>query len=101
MRRYIFKAAFDFLNSLINPSPEEERERELETSVDEEAGDIDDKSDVALDGNDQLDLDLNYTWSSMTTTQVSDLLSDSEDRAGSAEEFQWSPTLSEQALIIL
>ena len=57
------------------------------TFEDEEEGDIDGESDVELDGNDQLDLDLD-----------SDLLSDTEDRARSAGEFQWSPTLPEQVL---
>ena len=37
--------------SLINPSPDEERETDLGTLVDDENG-------VELDGNDQLDLDL-------------------------------------------
>ena len=87
------KAAFNFFYSLTNPSPDEEREIDLGTFVDEEEGDIDDESDVDLDGNDQLDLE---------TEQDDDLesylLSDSKDRAGSAEEFQWSPTLPEQAL---
>ena len=52
--------------------------------------DIDDESEVELDGNDQLnfDLDSEYSYDDL------DLLSDLEDRAGSAEEFQWSPTLS-------
>ena len=61
--------------------------------VDEEEGDIDDESDVELDGNDQLDLDSEHN-----DDLESYLLSDSEDRAGSAEEFQWSPTLPEQVL---
>ena len=34
------------------------KERYRSTFVDEEEGDIDDESDVELDGNDQLDLDL-------------------------------------------
>ena len=64
------KAAFIFY-SLTNPSVDEERERgiDLGTFEDEEEGDIyisiDGESDVELDGNDQLDLDLD-----------SDLLSD-------------------------
>ena len=52
------------------------------TFEDEKQDDIDGESDVELDGNDHLDLD-------------SDLLSDTEDRASSAE-FQWSPTFPEQ-----
>ena len=50
LRRYnFFKAAFNFLHSLTNPSPDEEREIDLGTFVDEEEGDIDDESDVELD----------------------------------------------------
>ena len=47
-----------------------------------------------MDVNDQLDLDSEHNDDDLE----SDLLSDSEDRAGSAEEFQWSPTLPEQIL---
>ena len=36
--------AFNFLHSLTNPSPDEEREIDLGMSVDEE-GDVDEKSD--------------------------------------------------------
>ena len=53
------KGAFYFY-SLTNPSPDEERDIDLGTFVDEEEGDIDDKRDVELDGNDQLELDLYY-----------------------------------------
>ena len=53
--------------------------------ADEGKGDIDDESDVELDGNDQLDLDLDSEHND--DDLESDLLSDSEDRAGSAEEF--------------
>ena len=53
------------------------------------------KSDVELDGNNQLDLDLD---SEHNDDLESDLLSDSKYRAGCAEEFQWSPNLLEQAL---
>ena len=80
---------------LTNPSPDEEREIDLGTYVDEEEGDIDDESDVVLDGNDQIDLDLDSEYNGYLE---SDLLSDTEDRANSAEEFQWSPTLPEQVL---
>ena len=66
------------------------RQIDLATFVDEEEGDKDDESDLQLDGNDQLDLE--------TEHNESYLLSDSKDRAGFAEEFQWSSTLSEQAL---
>ena len=69
------------------------RERDLGTFVDEE-GDIDDERDVELDGNDHLDLDSEHNDDNIE----SDLIPDSEDRAGSAEEFQWSPTLQEQVL---
>ena len=62
-----------------------ERDIDLWTSVDEEEGDIDDESYVVLDGNDELDLDLG---SEHNEDLESDLLSDSEDRADSAEEFQ-------------
>ena len=47
---------------------------------------IDNESDVELDGKDQLDLDLDSEHND--DHLESDLLSDSEDRAGSAEEFQ-------------
>ena len=57
---------------------------------------IDDGSYVELDGNNQLDLDLDSEHND--DNLESDLLSESEDRAGSAEEFQWSPTLPEQVL---
>ena len=81
--------------SLIIPSPYKERISSREFA-DEGKGDVDDESDVELDGNDQLDLDLDFEHND--DDLESDLLSDSEDRAGSAEEFQWSPTLSEQVL---
>ena len=71
------------MHSLTNPSP------------DEEEGDIDGESDVKLNGNDQLDLDLD---SQHNDYLESDLLSDTENRAGSAEEFQLSPTLPEKVL---
>ena len=63
------------------------REREIDQRkfVDEE-GDIDDESGVELDGNDQVDLDLDSEHNDHNLE--SDLLSDSEDRAGSAEDFQ-------------
>ena len=61
--------------------------------IDEEAGDIDVETDVELDGNDQLDLELDSEHNDGDLE--SDYLSDSEDRAGSAEKFQWSPTLLE------
>ena len=71
-----------------------EREIDLGTFVNEEEGDIDGESDVELDGNDHLDLDLEHNDDNLE----SDLLPDLEDRAGSAEEFQWSPTRPEQVL---
>ena len=82
------------LHSLTNPSPDEERDRSRDVcrSVDEE-GDIDDETDVELDRYDQLDLDLDSEHNDGNLE--SGVLSDSEDRAGSAEEFQWSPTLLE------
>ena len=67
--------------SLINPSPDKESSREF---VDEEKGDVDDESDVELDGNNQLDLDLDSEHND--DDLESDLLSDSENRTGSAEE---------------
>ena len=42
-----------------------------------------------MDGNDQLDVDLDSQHNDDDLESY--LLSDSEDRAGSAEEFQWSP----------
>ena len=67
------------------PPTDEERERDLRTFVDEEEGDIDDESDVELD----LDLDLDLDSEQNDEDLESDsLLSDSVDRAGSAEEFQ-------------
>ena len=76
------KAAFN-LYTLINPSPDKERDSSRKF-VDEEKGDVDDESDVELDGNNQLDLDLDSEHND--DDLESDLLSDSEDRAGSAEE---------------
>ena len=63
------------------------REKEIDQRkfVDEE-DDIDDESDVGLDGNDLLDLDLHSEHND--DDLESNLLSDSEDRASSAEEFQ-------------
>ena len=97
MRRYnFFKAAFNFLHSITNHHLTK-REIDLGTFVDEEEGDIDGESYVELDGNDQLDLDLDSGYNDYLE---SDLHSDTEDRANSAEEFQWSPTLPEQVLIL-
>ena len=45
-----------------------------------------------------LDLDLDLDWEHNDDDLVSVLLSDSGDGAGSAEQFQWSPNLSEQVL---
>ena len=70
--------------SHINPSPGKERDSSREFA-DEGKGDVDDESDVELDGNDQLDLDLDSEHNH--DDLESGLLSDSEDRAGSAEEF--------------
>ena len=67
------------------------REVDLGTFVDQEEGDIDDESDVELD----LDLDSEHNDDDLESDS---LLSDSVDRAGSAEEFQWSLTLPEQVL---
>ena len=79
------KAAFNFLQSYkINPSPDKERDSSREF-VDEEKGDVDVESDVELDETNQLDLDLDSEHNE--DDLESDLLSDSEDRAGSAEEF--------------
>ena len=69
------------------------REVDLGTFVDQEEGDIDldDESDLELD----LDLDSEHNDDDLESDS---LLSDSVDRAGSAEEFQWSLTLPEQVL---
>ena len=72
---------------------DEEREVDLGTFVDQEEGDIDDESDVELD----LDLDLDSEHND-DDLESDRLLSDSVDRAGSAEEFQCSLTLPEQVL---
>ena len=62
---YFFKAAFNFF-SLTIPSPNEEREVDLGTFVDEEEGDIDDGSDVELD----LDLDSEHNDDSLESDRV-------------------------------
>ena len=67
----------------MNPSPGKERDSSREFG-DEEKGDVDDESNVELDGNNLLDLDLDSE--NNDDDLESDLLSDSEDRAGSAEE---------------
>ena len=89
-RGHFFKQLLIFY-SLKIPSPDEEREVDLGTFVDQEEGDIDDESDVELD----LDLDSEHNDDDLESDS---LLSDSVDRAGSAEEFQWSLTLPEQVL---
>ena len=85
-----------FTASLTKSSPHEEREIDLGTSVDEEEGDIDNESYVESDRKHQLDLDLDSEHND--DDLEAHLLSDLEDRAGSAEEFPWSPTLPEQVL---
>ena len=77
--------------SLKIPSPDEEREVDLGTFVDQEKGDIDDESDVELD----LDLDSEHNDDDLESDS---LVSNSVDKAGSAEKFQWSLTLPEQVL---
>ena len=72
-----------------------ERDIDIGMFVDEE-GDIEDESDVEFDWNDQLDLELDLDSEHNDNDVESDLFSASEDRPGSAEEFQWSPTLPEQ-----
>ena len=62
-----------------------EREIDLGTFVDEEEGDLDDESDVELDGNYQRDLNLDSEHNDYDIE--SDLFSDSDDKAGSAEEY--------------
>ena len=89
-RLFFFKQLLIFY-SLKIPSPDEEREVDLGTFVDQEEGDIDDESDVELD----LDLDSEHNDDDLESDS---LLSDSVDRAGSAEEFQWSLTHPEQVL---
>ena len=91
-RGYFFKQLLIFY-SLKIPSPDEEREVDLGTFVDQEESDIDDESDVDLD----LDLDLDSEHND-DDLESDSLLSDSVDRAWSAEEFQWSLTLPEQVL---
>ena len=91
-RGYFFKQLLIFY-SLKIPSPDEEREADLGTFVDQEESDIDDESDVDLD----LDLDLDSEHND-DDLESDSLLSDSVDRAWSAEEFQWSLTLPEQVL---
>ena len=78
------KAAFNFLVLQIHHLRMRERKIDQRKFVDEE-GDIDNESDVELDGNDQLDLDLDSEHND--DNLESDLLSDSMDRAGSAEDF--------------
>ena len=90
LKRLFFKQLLIFY-SLKIPSPDEEREVDLGTFVDQEEGDIDEESDVELD----LDLDSEHNDDDLESDS---LLSDSVDRAGSAEEFQWSLTLPEQVL---
>ena len=85
----IFFKQLLFFYSLKIPSPDEEREVDLGTFADKEEGDIDDESDV------ELDLDPEHNDDDLESDS---LLSDSVDRAGSAEEFQWSLTLPEQVL---
>ena len=93
LRDYCLKQLLIFY-SLAIPSPDEDREVDLGTFVDEEEGDIDDESDVELD----LDLDSEHNDDDLESDS---LLSDSVDRAGSAEEFQWSLTLPEQVLSLI
>ena len=59
--------------------------------MDEEKGDVDDESDVELDVNNQLDLDLDSEHDD--DDLASDLLSDSEDRAGSVKKKFSGPQL--------
>ena len=91
LKRLFFCKQLLIFYSLKIPSPDEEREVDLGTFVDQEEGDIDDESDVELD----LDLDSEHNDDDLESDS---LLSDSVDRAGSAEEFQWSLTLPEQVL---
>ena len=91
LKSYFFKQLLIFY-SLKIPSPDEEREADLGTCVDQEEGDIDDESDVEID----LDLDPEHNDDDLESDS---LLSHSVDRAGSADEFQWSLTLPEQVLI--
>ena len=58
--------------------------REIQRKFVDEEGDIDYESGIELDGNVQLDLDLDLE----NNDDDLDLLSDSEDKAGSAEDFQ-------------
>ena len=89
LRGYFLKQLLIFYSLTIS-SPDEEREVDLGTFVDEE-GDIEDESDVELD----LDLDSEHNDDDLESDS---LLSDSVDRAGSAEKFKWSLILPEQVL---
>ena len=88
------KTAFVFIVLQIHHPMMRERQIDLGMFVEKKEGDVDDKSDVELDGNDQLDLDLEQNDNDLE----SDLLSDSEDSAENAEEFQSSPTFPEQVI---
>ena len=90
------KAAFNFFTQSYKSITCKRKRDSCREFVDEGKGDTDDESDVELDGNNQLDLDLD--WEHNDDDLESDLLSDSGDRAGSAEQFQSSPNLSEQVL---
>ena len=60
-----------FFFRLTNPSPDEERDRSRDfcRSIDEEKVDLDDKSDVELDGNDHLDLESEHNDDDLDLSQ--------------------------------
>ena len=70
--------------SLTNPSPDEERDRSRDfcRSIDEEKVDLDDESDVELDGNDHLDLESEHNDDDLDLSHISSLIQ--RNRAGSA-----------------
>ena len=67
---YSFNLEMYNLSSLTNPSPDDERD--IGKFVDEEEGDIDNESDVELDGNDQLDLNSEPNDDDLESDLISD-----------------------------
>ena len=61
------------VRSLTNPSPDEERDRSRDfcRSIDEEKVDLEDGSDVELDGNDHLDLESEHNDDDLDLSHVS------------------------------
>ena len=65
-----------FFFSLTNPAPDEERDRSRDfcRSKDEEKFDLDDESDVELDGNDHLDLESEHNKNDLDLSHISSLI---------------------------